>query len=235
MAQKLIVQGKLPNFDPKSTKLFQQRAVRALPLLIRQAKAEQTITYSALATELQIPNPRNLNHILGAVASAILKLSKTWKVRIPALNLVVVNKYSGLPGKGAAGIPDVAAFRQGTLSYRRKTIDKILHDVFSFPNWDKVLAHFGLKPAILPPTPTPMKMSTSFGAAAKETKEHYRLKEFFARNPHELGLKGFPNGVVEYAFPSADEIDVLFKTNTRWVGVEVKGCKSGDMDIRRGL
>ena len=44
-------------------KLYQIRARKALPLLVRQARSEQTIFYSDLAAELKIPNPRNLGLI----------------------------------------------------------------------------------------------------------------------------------------------------------------------------
>jgi len=71
MALSSSAQVKLPEFDPHGKKLFQQRAVRALPVLVRQAKAEQTIFYSDLAQELGMPNARNLNAVLGAVADAL--------------------------------------------------------------------------------------------------------------------------------------------------------------------
>src|SRR5689334_23000093 len=90
---------KLPEFDPKGKKLFQQRALLAFPKLVRQAEAEQTITYSALAQELGMPNPRNLNKVLGSVANAVRKLSKTWKRSVPPINFLVVNRHTGMPGK----------------------------------------------------------------------------------------------------------------------------------------
>lgn len=50
-----------------------------------------------------------------------------------------------------------------------------------------------------------------------------------------IGLRGFPRGTIEHIFPSADAIDILFRTDSRWVGVEVKGFRSGELDVRRGL
>ena len=38
--------------------LYQRRAFSALPLLVRQAEAGQTIHYEQLASELGMPNPR---------------------------------------------------------------------------------------------------------------------------------------------------------------------------------
>lgn len=41
--------------------------------------------------------------------------------------------------------------------------------------------------------------------------------------------------MIEYAFPSGDEIDVMFKYQDQWIGVEVKGAASEDVDIMRGI
>ncbi|RZB38250.1 MAG: hypothetical protein SRB2_00596 [Desulfobacteraceae bacterium Eth-SRB2] len=43
-------------------KLYQIRARKVLPILVRQAEAGTTIYYSTLAEEIGIPNPRNLNY-----------------------------------------------------------------------------------------------------------------------------------------------------------------------------
>jgi hypothetical protein len=231
--------GKLSRFDLKGTKLFQQRAVSAFPLLVRQAKAEQPISYLDLAHELGMPNPRNLNAVLGAVAYALRDLSSIWKKPIPPLNFIVVNQHTGIPGKSVAGLtPAVAAaFRKGTLAYKRRVVDTILHEVFSFGEWDKVLSHFGLQPAKIHTLPTHILPSPpdASGQGAGESEDHRRLKEFVARNPQSIGIKGFRKGSVEFTFPSADVIDILFTTDQKRVGVEVKGIRSDELDIRRGL
>jgi hypothetical protein len=59
-------------------KLYQKRARAALPILVRQATAQQKITYGDLAEELSIPNARNLNYVLGSVGITLLDLSRTW-------------------------------------------------------------------------------------------------------------------------------------------------------------
>ncbi|MBU0484541.1 MAG: hypothetical protein KKB30_08525 [Proteobacteria bacterium] len=77
-------------------KLYQQRARLAIPVLIRQAQAEQPITYEDLARELEIPNPRNLNYVLGSIGNALNNLAEVWEEKIPPLQCLVVNKVSGL-------------------------------------------------------------------------------------------------------------------------------------------
>ena len=64
-------------------KLYQQRARKALPLLIRQAQAEEPITYENLAFELEMSNPRNLNYVLGSIGKALKNLSESWGESVP--------------------------------------------------------------------------------------------------------------------------------------------------------
>ena len=77
-------------------KQYQERARRALPILVRQAMARRTMFYSELATELGISNPRTLNYPLGAVGNAMLDLAKTWGRPVPPIQALVVNKSTGL-------------------------------------------------------------------------------------------------------------------------------------------
>lgn len=71
-------------------KLYQQRARAALPLLVRQAKVQQTIYYANLAEELRIPNPRNLNFVLGSVGRSLVRLGQERGWDIPPIQCLVV-------------------------------------------------------------------------------------------------------------------------------------------------
>ena len=81
-------------------KLYQQRARKAFPLLVRQALANQPILYLDLAQELEMPNPRNLNYVLGCIGQTLQEISVEWKEEIPPINCLVINKTKGLPGGG---------------------------------------------------------------------------------------------------------------------------------------
>jgi len=81
-------------------KLYQERARAALPVLVRQAKAGKPILYGALAEELKMPNPRNLNYPLGSIGRTIEKISSAWKLKIPPIQCLVINKRDALPGEG---------------------------------------------------------------------------------------------------------------------------------------
>jgi hypothetical protein len=58
--------------------LYQQRARRAFPLLVRQAMTQKSIRYKDLAKELHMPNSRNLNYVLGSIGTSLLELSQEW-------------------------------------------------------------------------------------------------------------------------------------------------------------
>ena len=62
-----------------------------------------------------------------------------------------------------------------------------------------------------------------------------KLKNYIAANPHVIDLSGFGKGQTEQPFTSADRIDIVFRKDDHWVGVEVKGPSSSEADLLRGL
>lgn len=218
-------------------KPYQVRARQALPILVRQAKAEQSIFYSDLAAELGMPNPRNLNYVLGTIGNALKELSKKWRTEIPPIQCLVINKHTGIPGEGIGWfVQDTEKFRRSSRKQKRLIIDRMLTDVFSFERWDDVLSHFTLKAVKGKPIRVaPLRSKGSYGGTG-ETDEHRKLKEYVARHPNLVGLsKDSVKSHIEFEFPSADTIDVLFQRTNEWTGVEVKSSKSGIDDITRGL
>ncbi len=67
-------------------KLYQQRARKALPILVRQASVRKSIFYSDLADELKMPNARNLNYVLGSIGQALNNLSEKWDEKFLLFN-----------------------------------------------------------------------------------------------------------------------------------------------------
>ena len=132
-------------------KPYQKRARRALPLLVRQARARQPITYKRLAIQLDMPNPRNLNYPLGSIGTSLQRLGDDWKQTIPQIQLLVVNKNTGLPGAGVIGflgfLDDAADL---SVAERLKRIEDAQSEVYAYQRWDNVLHALGLK-KISPP------------------------------------------------------------------------------------
>ena len=215
--------------------LYQQRARAALPILVRQAHAGAKIFYSDLASELGMPNPRNLNYPLGSIGTAITKLSKEWSEEIPLINCLVINKSNTLPGDGIGWfVRDVGEFKSYSPRKKRAIVDGILSRIFAYPRWNEVLAALGLE-----------QVTTNFASAIEsaakyhggvESPQHKALKKFVAENPDVVGLpdKAGP-GEQEYAIPSGDSIDVFFFHESIRTAVEVKSRLSPVADIVRGL
>lgn len=221
-------------------KLFQQRASEALPLLVRQAKAGETIYYSDLAAEMKMPNARNLNYVLGALGGELEHLSKRWdKGKVPPLQCLVINRQDGTPGNGIGWfVPDKGEFKKLSPPEKRRIVDVMLTNVFDYPNWDSVLQQYGLAPLQLASTESLRKdarISVSRYGVGGEGDAHAATKEYVSTHPALFGLPAKLRGETEHLFASADCLDVLFKNGCEWVGVEVKGPISDEFDLNRGL
>ena len=216
-------------------KLYQQRARRALPLLVRQAQAMAPVYYSDLADELDMPNPRNLNFVLGSIGTAIETLSKEWAKPIPPIECLVINKSTGLPGEGVGWfITKTENFGSLPRRQQRSLVQDALRQVYAFPGWHDVLAALNVHPASTDFSHFVAKASTF--RASGESDGHRRLKLFIAAHPEAVGLpKRIAPGATEYALPSGDTTDVLFVDQHDWIAVEVKSAASKVIDVTRGM
>lgn len=216
-------------------KLYQRRARKAFPLLVRQALTQQSIHYEDLAAELGMPNARNLNYVLGSIGISLQDLSKQWNEAIPPIQCLVTNKTTGLPGEGfdAVLLQGVSVAKLSTRE-KRKLVNAAAARVFSYTRWHDVLAAFGLGPVTSP-------LEKQIEATAKqqgggEGERHRQFKMAIAANPSLMGLpSALKPGAVEFGLPSGDSLDVLFRNQTRWIAVEVKTADAVDTDLIRGL
>src|SRR5262249_50730841 len=213
--------------------LYQERARLAFPLLVRQAEAGQTILYSDLAQELDMPNPRNLNYPLGSIGQTLERLSQVWGQSIPPLQCVVVNKSTGLPGEGIGWFIRQEDFRLLSRAQQREIVRGQLARVFAYPRWREVLDALSL-PYTPPDFSTRIRQAANFGGG--ESDRHRRLKEFIAQNPQIIGLATTtPEGTLELPLASGDSLDVSFEVGADWTAAEVKPSSSPIPDITRGL
>lgn len=216
-------------------KAYQVRARAALPLLVRQAVAGAPILYSDLAEELGMPNPRNLNYVLGSIGQSLERLSKVWKTKVPPIQCLVVNKNTGLSGEGIGWfLVKKEDFETLPLRQKRAIVEAELQHVFSYPKWQEVLKALALEPTTSDFTPFVNKAKGGFGGGERD--EHKALKEYVAQNPRVIGLgTNTPIGTTEYLLPSGDSLDVSFNGKKVWVAAEVKSSISAEGDIVRGL
>jgi hypothetical protein len=217
-------------------KLYQERARKAFPILVRQAVAGKSIYYSELAEELGIPNPRNLNYVLGSIGRTLENLSAAWKQKIPPIQCLVLNKHTELPGEGIGWfLVKKADFSKLSLARKREIVHAAISHIFAYPRWYDVLAAAGLSPTQASFEELNRKTARE-GIGGGESELHRKLKDFIAANPGAIGLPtGTAKGDTEWSLPSGDKLDVSFRTREGWLGVEVKSEISGDTDIARGL
>ncbi len=216
-------------------KQYQVRARATLPILVRQAFAETTIFYSDLAVELEMPNPRNLNYVLGSIGQAIKELSIKWNEEIPPIQCLVVNKNTGLPGEGIGWfITDKAEFRSLPKRQQRRLVEAQLQKTFFYRKWLDVLREFGLQPVLSNYSNVLSRAANYRGGG--ESEQHKKLKEYVCSNPSIIGLpREIASGQLEYALPSGDSLDVLLMHKDKWVAVEIKSSISTDADLVRGI
>lgn len=73
-------------------------AREALPILIEQASARQTITYGKLADKLKIPAyAYPMAQMLGSIVTTLYELSQKWQEEIPHITALVVRSSTGYP------------------------------------------------------------------------------------------------------------------------------------------
>lgn len=212
-------------------KLYQQRARKAFPFLVRQALIGTPIYYSDLAEEVGMPNERNLNYVLGCIGTTILELSNQKNEDIPPIQCLVINKSTKLPGEGIGWFISKADFKKLDTKQKRIVVNGQLSKVYSYPCWLELLDELGLNP---PDFPAPI-MKKSIGTGG-EGEAHKQLKEFVANNPTVVGLPlSCPKGEAEFNLHSGDSVDVVFSWRNELIAVEVKSGNSDMGDIHRGL
>lgn len=218
-------------------KLYQKRARQALPLLVRQAKSQEPLYYSELAKEMDMPNARNLNYILGYIGRALLELAKREKTKdIPAINCLVVSKSSNLPGEGIDFFLPKKKFYGLPKNQQRRLLKQLLADIYHYKNWDWVLNKLGLEPYQGEYQKKLIKEAPKHGGkGGGESPEHLRFKNYIAQHPEYFGLPPDIIGQTEFELPSMDTVDVLFENGDELVGVEVKSKISDIYDLTRGL
>ena len=219
--------------------LYIRRAREVMPVLVRLARVERTITYGNLAKFFAIPNARNLNYVLGSIGATLDELSAEFSSRIPPLQSIVVNAGTGFPGLGFDkflqdwyGIPRV------TNDLRPVLLDGLHKEVFSYPKWDKVLERVGLEgatkiPKIASNIGRPKHVS---GKGGGESADHKAFKLFLSMHPQLFDLPNNTNpGQIEHSLPSGDSVDVFFTTPRRHLAVEAKSLRSAEDEMIRGV
>ncbi|MBV7541951.1 hypothetical protein [Acidovorax sp. sic0104] len=178
--------------------------------------------------------------VLGVVIDLIAVGTRDWpeEMRPPHITSIVVAKSganAGLPSDGVKGY--WPGFEALTPSEKRaKVRDEHTRILAYGPKWLEVLDSVGLGPL---PAPVVLDPSNGkhkrYGWGGGESEEHKQLRLDVLARPELFGLKDTLLSETEYPLLSGDRLDVFYRSQTRWVGVEVKSIRSGDDDLERGI
>jgi len=239
-------------FDDANEKAstFDEYALKALPILVEHVLCQKDdvlrpMTYKELAERLGRRNKngvawaRGLGHVLGRVTALIDNLTTVWAEPIPYLTTVVVASQGtgkGLPGIGIRG--KWHGYDKLTRSEKEWKVMAEYQRILNFGSrWNDLLKLIGLPPVLPPDLASASADSASGGWGGGESDEHKALKSFIRANPQLVGAHQDWAATEEYALRSGDELDVFFKSDHTWIGVEVKSSVSDgfERDYERGL
>lgn len=204
-----------------------------IPILVQWARESwDELHYYGEMAELIHANPQSVGSWLGLIYNKVIKPRFPYA---PALNALVCNRQTKLPGEGL----DVVDPRYSTWDKEKQkkwvyNSNKAAHEY----DWNPVLKELGLNPINVI---SERKLSQyihgtkQFGRGG-EGVFHEKLKEYILRNPHSIGiLDPILHSEVEFKLLSQDKIDVYFKTSNDIFALEVKSEISNDADIIRGI
>lgn len=228
-------------------------SVKVLPYLVWCAERGERITYQKLDQYVRHQGWEsggrltNYGFVAGAIGNALVRTSEETGEDIPPLNAIVVNKHTGVPGKGCDWyltwyLPPYHPRRNIGINQRRRLGSRCIEDVFAYTRWGRLLQRYGLErighaPAI-PDDPNeefelPRRPGQGYGG---ESAPHRRLVEYVRTHPACVNVGNrFEAGRKEQWLPSGDRIDVLFEDDALVLGVECKSYRSNEDDLKRGV
>lgn len=218
-----------------------------LPVLIALAKGGGMMTYTEFLTEaartLYEGEPRgnrNAGHVLRVIGKRLEQLALEWGEHVPPLTLLVISKDAGEASVGVD--PFLEHYVNRTLHQnltpenRAALIQRARDDVYAYPHWDEVLAHFGQVPVEITPRHAPIELPQPSAIEGGESEAHTNLKHFVAAHPELFASIGaFGPGTEESQLKSADRVDVLFENADQALIVEVKPADADPGELTRGL
>jgi hypothetical protein len=127
----------------KSSGLAAQSKKLLALLVSRTASAEPTITYAEVAKTIGI-HVCNLRHPMDHLSRTLEAYAASQGIRIPPLQLLVVNSKSGLPGPGAAAYIRSPYVKKGERydtakpARQREISNAVYAAISTFPRWEQV-------------------------------------------------------------------------------------------------
>ena len=207
-----------------TTELTIEYGRKLLPYLVQVARTRKTVTYGELAAKIGA-NPHALSYPLGYVRDDIC-ISRG----LPLITCIVINGKKGLPGsdwlpEGTSNLTD---------EEYKEAFEKFRDQVFAYSGWEDLLKELGLSP-VKPTIENLDERGRAYAEYIKRTgkgegEDHRQLKEYIASHPEAIGFHVRKPAIVEYAYISGDEADVVFELGkNEWIVVEVKNGDTGEL------
>lgn len=202
------------------------------------------LTYAELAAQIGRlnrhgePHAHGMGQTLGEMGHALRGLETKWGEEIPHIQSLVVNKTGRLKGLPDIGIkefwPEYPSLSRLEKSLKARAEQERVLQYGS--RWNDVLRQVGAEP-VSPSELISLGQRRHFTGGG-ESPAHKRLKRYVHDNPTRFGAEGKGwEAIEEYVLPSLDSIDVLLKSATKWIAIEVKSRVSDNYpgDYERGV
>ena len=209
-------------------------ALRMIPVLTRWAQAtwDKPHYYSHLTAAVG-HKTNQIGNVMGNIQDIIDDLKKKSGKNIPTLNCLVLNKGTGLPSDGFDYV--IPNYSKLSPDSKRGEVRKLNYEAHMY-DWSWVLKELGLKPANVTTADKIEKIKKGVYGSGGEGKEHKALKEFIAKHPESIGIKGVKLTQTEHGLLSGDSLDVYFECRKKQhYAIEVKPKASPEGDIIRGV
>ena len=209
------------------------------------------VTYGNIAAEIHAKlggkkiSPRKIGGVADSMMDQILELDSN----APLIN-ALITRPDGLPGDGISGYlaeryrdPKLEEWKTVSKSQKLEIVARERKKVRLYKDWEKLEKKLFGSPASIKRLNQISKEEDGNSpdgrrGGASESAEHKKLKEWVRKNPQEIGLpQSFHQGraEVEVELEWADIVDVMFTDGAQFAVVEVKSCRSGDDDLKRGI
>lgn len=204
---------------------------------------DKFITYGDLAKSIDYPEPhkgsyfgKQIGVTLGVMGHLFDSINvPDWKGPIPYIQAMVVGQNTKLPSDGLKEFkPDYPNF---STEKKKDYVKQEYQRIFNFgERWNFVLEELMIKPDKDLVSSQNIKIKKLFNPFGSEgSPEHKKLRDYISIHPKLVGFGDETKGITEYPLKSGDSVDVVFMSEDKVLGVEIKSKRSGEDDHERGI
>jgi hypothetical protein len=214
--------------------------INTLRFLVACAQKEKLPTYQEVTNEIRAGSAQNANRGFGSIIRILNTLTLEAKfsgLLIPDITTIVRNTGKQTSG---SGIFKRVELENKKPKEKQEWLQSERIRVFDFKKWDLVLLFLGLKRMrnLVPPKSSLEEFDRASRKLRGKSPEHQCLQDWIENHPAAAGLlieETIRSSHQEYLFWSLDRLDIIFKTDKEWIGVEVKPSSASDQELQKGM